>query len=325
MTVAIYARKSVDRQDSVSIDTQIEDCKTRVPKGANIRIYQDEGFSGKNTDRPDLQRMIDDIGMKLIQIVIVYKLDRISRNTVDFYSLYGFMESHDCEFICVHDGFDTTTREGKVCMGLLAIFAELERENVALRVKDSYYFRARTDGRFLGGREPFAYTRGKNSNGKSTLIPNENMQLVVDFYHKYCEDTNTSLHKLVAYAREHYNVKLSATQVRNILSNPLYVKSDKRLYDFYKLKGVQFLNDIEQFDGAMALQIVNKTDQTKSKPIFNDTTKWIAYLANWNGVIDSRTFIIVQERLSQNKSYASSNITSADKDRKARDGGRNWK
>lgn len=307
MTVAIYARKSVERQDSVSIDTQIEECKTKVPKNVNVQVYQDEGFSGKDTARPDLQRLLEDIEMGLVQKVIVYKLDRISRNTVDFYNLYEFMKNHGCAFISLNDGFDTSTREGRFLMGVLASFAEMERESIALRVKDSYYYRARTDGRFLGGREPFAYTRGKSSDGKSTLIPNENMQLVIDFYNKYANDTNTSLHQLLSYARENYGIKFSPTQIRNILSNPLYVKADKKLYDFYKLKGVQFLNDKDEFDGIRALQIINKTDQSKSKTIFNDSSKWVCYLANWNGVVESRDFIIVQERLSQNKSYSSSN------------------
>lgn len=307
MNIAIYARKSVERQDSVSIDTQIEECKTKVPKKVNIQVYQDEGFSGKDTARPDLQRLLEDIEMGLIQKVVVYKLDRISRNTVDFYNLYEFMKKHGCAFVSVNDGFDTSTREGRFLMGVLASFAEMERESIALRVKDSYYYRARNDGRWLGGRPPFGFDMGKTGDNKSTLIPNDKMKLVIDFYNKYCNDTNTSLHQLVSYARENFDVKLSATQVRNILSNPLYAQSDKRLYDFYKLQGVQFLNGIEQFDGTRALQIVNKTDQSQSKTVFNDTTKWIAYLANWNGIIDSRTFIIVQERLSQNKAYASSN------------------
>ena len=145
MTVAIYARKSVERQDSVSIDTQIEECKTKVPKKVNIQVYQDEGFSGKDTARPDLQRLLEDIDMRLIQKVIVYKLDRISRNTVDFYNLYEFMKKRGCAFVSVNDGFDTSTREGRFLMGVLASFAEMERESIALRVKDSYYYRARTD------------------------------------------------------------------------------------------------------------------------------------------------------------------------------------
>ena len=195
MTIAIYARKSVEKQDSVSIDTQIEECRALVPEGVNVQVYQDEGYSGKDTDRPGLQDLITDIGLKIIQKVIVYKLDRISRNTVDFYNLYDFMDKHDCDFVCLKDKFDTTTSEGKFFMGVLASFAEMERANVALRVKDSYYYRARTDGRYLGGREPFGFSRGKGSDGKSTLIPNDNIQLVIDFYNKYFKhDYNHTSH-----------------------------------------------------------------------------------------------------------------------------------
>lgn len=303
---AIYARQSVERKDSVSIQTQIEECRKKVKGNSPVEVYQDEGFSGKNTERPDLQRLLEDIEFDEIQAVIVYKLDRISRNTVDFFNLHAFMEEHNCIFISVNDDFDSTTSSGRFFMKLLASFAEMERENTIQRVKDSYYQRAKEDGRWLGGREPFGFERCKKD-GKSSLQPNQYMDLVIEMYVKYAEDTNTSLHQLVAYARENYSVKLSATKVRNILSNPLYVKSDKKLYDYYKLQDVQFLNDLTEFDGKRALQIVNKTDQSKKKTVFNDTSLWIAYLANWEGVIDSRTFIIIQERLKQNKSYATSN------------------
>lgn len=307
MTVAIYARQSVEKKDSVSIDTQIEECKTRASKNDNVQVYFDEGFSGKNTERPDLQRLLKDIEYGMIKKVIVYKLDRISRNTVDFYNLFEFMKQHGCSFVSLNDGFDTSTAQGRFLMGVLASFAQMERENTVLRVKDSYYYRARTDGRFLGGREPTGYTKGKNSENKSTLIPNEKIKLVEEFYRRYSSDANTSLHQLVTYARETFDIKISSTQIRNILSNPLYVKADKRLYDYYKLKNVQFVNDASEFNGTRALQIINKRDQSNKKVVLNDTSEWVAYLANWNGVIDSRTFILVQERLGQNKSFASSN------------------
>lgn len=307
MTVAIYARQSVERKDSVSIETQIEECKVRASRNDNIQVYSDEGFSGKNTERPDLQRLLEDIECGLIKKVIVYKLDRISRNTVDFYNLFEFMKQHGCSFVSLNDGFDTSTAQGRFLMGVLASFAQMERENTVLRVKDSYYFRARTDGRWLGGREPFGFSMGKNAENKSTLIPNEKIKLVEEFYQRYANDANTSLHQLVAYARETFGIKISATQIRNILSNPLYVKADKRLYDYYKLKNVQFVNDVSEFNGTRALQIVNKRDSSNKKVVRNDTSEWVAYLANWQGVVDSRTFITVQERLGQNKAYASSN------------------
>ncbi|MFR6218283.1 MAG: recombinase family protein [Enterocloster bolteae] len=77
---AIYAWQSVDKKDSVSIETQIDECKSKCENKNLIRIYQDKGFSGKNTDRPDVQRLINDIEQGIIKKVVVYKLDRISRN-----------------------------------------------------------------------------------------------------------------------------------------------------------------------------------------------------------------------------------------------------
>ena len=90
MAIAIYARQSIDKKDSLSIETQIQDCKNQIAredKNANIVIFKDRGYSGKNTDRPELQKLISEIERENIEKVIVYKLDRISRNIVDFYNL----------------------------------------------------------------------------------------------------------------------------------------------------------------------------------------------------------------------------------------------
>ena len=306
MRVAIYARQSVDKQDSVSIDTQIDECKRLIRTNDVTEIYSDQGFSGKNTERPDFKRMLDDIEYGIIDKVIVYKLDRLSRNIVDFYNVYDFMKKHKCSFESALEKFDTSSETGEFLLNILASFAHMERQSIAQRVKDSYYYRAKTDGRWLGGKEPFGYSRCKVNN-ISSLQPNENMNLVIEMYSKYSNDTNISLHQLVKYALDNYSVKMSATQVRNILSNSLYVKADKKLYDYYKLQQVQFVNDEKEFNGTRALQIINKTDQTNKKTVVNDSSEWVAYLTNWQGVIDSRTFIVIQERLSQNKSYTTSN------------------
>ena len=85
--IAIYARKSVFREDSISIESQIEHCQYEA-KGEETIVYSDNGFSGKNTDRPEYQRMIEDIKSKKINKVIVYKLDRISRSILDFSTPY---------------------------------------------------------------------------------------------------------------------------------------------------------------------------------------------------------------------------------------------
>lgn len=306
MRVGVYARKSVEKKDSVSIQTQIDECKKCISSKDVIEVYQDEGFSGKNIDRPDFQRLLNDIRYGLIKKVVVYKLDIFLRNIVDFHNVYQILENHNCRFESVSEGFKTNSSTDKLLMRIVADFAQMERENISQRVKDSYYYRAKTDGRWLGGKEPFGYSKCKVNN-ISSLQANENIKLVVELYSKYSKDTNISLHQLVKYSLDEYGIKISATQIKNILSNPLYVKADRKLYDYYKLKKVQFVNDIKEFNGIRALQIVNKTDQTNKKKIVNDSSEWVVYLTNWSGVIDSKTFIIVQERLSQNKAYASSN------------------
>ena len=83
---AIYARQSVDKKDSISIESQIEFCKYEL-KGGNCKEYTDKGYSGKNTDRPKFQELVRDIKRGLIAKVVVYKLDRISRSILDFQEL----------------------------------------------------------------------------------------------------------------------------------------------------------------------------------------------------------------------------------------------
>ena len=90
--IAIYARQSVDKKDSISIETQIEKC-------GEGKIYSDKGYSGKNIQRPDFERLLADIEAGLIREVRCYRLDRISRNLLDFTSLINFFDKHNCSFV----------------------------------------------------------------------------------------------------------------------------------------------------------------------------------------------------------------------------------
>lgn len=312
MAIAIYARQSIDKKDSLSIETQIQDCKNlieRTEKDKNIVVFKDKGFSGKNTDRPELQKLIDEIERENIEKVIVYKLDRISRNIVDFYNLYDFMEKHNCAFFSVKDNFDTASPMGRLLMGILINFAQMERENIQVRVQDSYYARAETDGRWLGGRAPFGFKITKNKKGISTLKPNEEMEIVKIIYKKYAYDSNSSLKQIMKYLFDEKGITKTARAIKVILSNPIYIKADEKLYNYYKKMGVKFLNKKEDWNGKKACQIINKTDQSKNKSSINDTSEWKAFITNWDGIIDSRTFLMCQERLSQNVALSRDNTT----------------
>ena len=304
---AIYARQSVDKKDSVSIETQIEACKTKCDK--NPVIYDaDKGFSGKNTDRPDLQRLINDIEHNTIKKVVVYKLDRISRNITDFYKLYEIMQAHNCEFVSYEDNFDTTTIMGRAMMGILVVFAQMERENTVVRVRDNYHYRIK-DGRWASGKAPFGFSNGK-ADGKPTLIPvEEEIDAVKYMFNAYSSDSNISLgkiqqHLIDAGINGHQGKGFARTTIGRILSNPIYVQADKRLYQYYKSKQVIFVNDKKEWNGAVSCELIGKKDMSRKVENLKGCT---VYLTNVKPVIDSETFIIVQQRLAQNSALASDN------------------
>ena len=304
---AIYARQSVDKKDSVSIETQIEACRTKCDK--NPVIYDaDKGFSGKNTDRPDLQRLINDIEHDTIKKVVVYKLDRISRNITDFYKLYEIMQAHGCEFVSYEDNFDTTTIIGRAMMGILVVFAQMERENTVVRVRDNYHYRIK-DGRWASGKAPFGFSNGK-VDGKPTLIPiEEEIDAVKFMYETYASDANVSLgkiqSKLIAMGvHGHQGKGFARTTIGRILSNPIYVKADKRLYQYYKSKQVIFVNEKKEWNGSVSCELIGKKDMSRKVDNLKGCT---VYLTNVKPFIDSETFIIVQQRLEQNSSLSLDN------------------
>lgn len=310
MRVAIYARQSILKEDSLSIETQIEACQHQIAikyPDAQTTIFEDRGYSGKNMNRPQFQEMWEQIDQKKIDKVVIYKIDRISRNIADFYSLHSFLIKHNCALVSCKEGFDTDSEIGMLIVSILISFAQTERENISLRVKDSYYMRAQTDGRWLGGKTPFGFDLGKTSDKISTLVPNENADIVYTLFSKYAYDTSCSLHQLVEYLRENHGIIKTATSINTILSNPIYVKADEKLYNYYKTLGVTFLNEKEDWNGEHSCLVLNKTNQRGDKSLPNPSSEWQIYITNWEGWIDSRTFLLCQERMSQNVALSKDN------------------
>ena len=120
---AIYARQSVDRKDSISIESQIEFCKYEL-RGGNFKDYKDKGFSGKNTDRPRFQELMADIKRGLIRRVVVYKLDRISRSILDFATMMELFQQYNVEFVSSTEKFDTSTPMGRAMLNICIVFAQ---------------------------------------------------------------------------------------------------------------------------------------------------------------------------------------------------------
>lgn len=121
---------TVNREkDSISVESQLEYCRYETHGDPYIE-YADRGFSGKNTNRPDFERMMNDIRAGKIKRVIVYKLDRISRSILDFANMMETFQEYNVEFVSSTEKFDTSTPIGRAMLNICIVFAQLERETI---------------------------------------------------------------------------------------------------------------------------------------------------------------------------------------------------
>ena len=313
--IAIYARQSVDKKDSLSIETQINLCTNYInasPHSETIETYQDKGYSGKNIHRPDFTRMMADIESGKISKIVVYKLDRISRNLLDFMSMYKIFNEHKIEFCSVNDTFDTTTPMGRGMLKIAMVFAEMERESIQLRVKDNYYERIK-DGRWAGGPAPYGFKNGRTKNNIPTLIKvSEEITAVKLAFNHYEDDFSMSLGKVARLleSKGYQSRKRKAfdnVTIGRILQNPVYAIADETLYKFFKTRKAKIINPIEEWDGTRSAVIVGKRVANNNTRKYTDLSEQTVYLTNFKGVIKSRQYVKVQERLAQNQQIKRAN------------------
>lgn len=184
---AIYIRVSTDYQaeEGYSIDAQKEQLTAYcVSKGIkNYDYYIDGGWSGSNIDRPEMQRLIKDAKDEKISHVIVYKLDRLSRSQKDtLYLIEDVFNPHGVDFVSLNESMDTSTPMGRLMLGILSAFAQLERENIRLRTRMGMKERIKTGLWMGGGRIPYGYDYDKI---KGVLVPNKDAEKVRQIYKLY--------------------------------------------------------------------------------------------------------------------------------------------
>lgn len=308
--VAIYARQSIDKKDSISIDSQIELCK-REAIGEEIHTYIDKGFSGKNTDRPQFQALMNDIKSKEIHKVVVYRLDRISRALIDFAKIMEDFNKYNIEFVSTTEKFDTSTPMGKAMLSIVMVFAQLERETIQQRIKDNYYARGKK-GFYLGGKPPYGFKKEKTKvDGISTsiLLKNElEIDTLTDIFDKYA-NSDLALGGIVKYLNSKdipapHGGRWESTKIARILRNPVYVKADADIYVYYKNKGCKISNELSDFSDENGCYLYGKRDRNAAK--YTDITDHVLSLAPHKGVIDSDVFLKCQHRLDSNKQVKNS-------------------
>lgn len=176
----LYCRVSTDIQmEGYSIDAQKDFLKSycKMHEIDNYEFYIDGGYSGSNINRPDMQRLIEDVEDHKIDIVVVFKLDRLSRSQKDtLYLIEEVFNPNDCGFVSIKENFDTNTPFGKAMVGILSVFAQLERETILERTRIGRKKRAE-EGLWYGtGNLPFAYDYDEK---KGILVPNkEKLEIV---------------------------------------------------------------------------------------------------------------------------------------------------
>lgn len=254
---AIYGRQSVDRVDSISIESQIEYCQYET-RGGKYKTFTDKGYSGKNTDRPQFQEMLEAIRQGEVKRVIVYKLDRISRSILDFATMMNEFQEHGVEFVSCTEKFDTSTPMGRAMLNICIVFAQLERETIQMRVTDAYISRSRR-GFYMGGRIPYGYKKEPYMiDGKKTsryVVVPEEAEVVRLIYAMYAEP-NTSYGDIVRHLNENNipnchakNGVWDRCRIAEMIKNPVYVKADLDLYRFYKDQGTNLHNSPEDYVG----------------------------------------------------------------------------
>lgn len=237
--IAIYSRKSVLTETGDSINNQIKMVKNYFSnEECTFEIFEDEGFSGKNTNRPAFTDMMKKISAGIFDTVAVYRIDRISRNIVDFVNIYEDLKNYDVNLVSITENFDPSTPYGKLVMIILATFAEMEREGISQRVKDNKIENAKL-GKWGGGSSPFGYDIVKViENGKtvSYLKENDDISLVEEIFNTYI--FYKSLHQVQKYLLNKHNIKWALSTVKYILSNPIYCKSDENVLNYLNSRNI---------------------------------------------------------------------------------------
>lgn len=310
--VAIYARQSIDKKDSISIESQIEHCKAKLAPNETYKIYCDRGFSGKNTDRPQFLAMKRDIESGEISKVIIYRLDRISRAILDFANMMELFDKHCVGILSCSDPIDTTTPMGRAMLSVTMTFAQLERETIQQRVRDNYYARGKS-GFYLGGRAPFGYHKAPTTlNGKATCYfePREGQaQLVAQLFFEYA-NTDISLGKLAVRLTEEGMMTnsgraFSSVTLGRLLRNPVYVKADADVYCYLKGKGAAINSPVGEFMGEKGCYVYAPRGGISTSK-FTDLSKSFVTLAPHKGLIPSHLWLRCQRKLDANKQIKNS-------------------
>lgn len=262
--IAFYSRKSKFTGKGESIGNQVELGKEYVRlhfgevAADQMAVYEDEGFSGGNLNRPAFKKMMEAAKRRQFQAIVVYRLDRISRNVSDFSGMIEELARLDIAFISIKEQFDTSTPMGRAMMYIASVFSQLERETIAERIRDNMHELAKT-GRWLGGTAPTGFESEVVENVapdgrikkacKLRLIPEE-AEIVRRIFDLY-EETDSLTLTEAALIRQGFQTKnhkyFTRFSIKAILQNPVYMIADMDACTFFMKNGANVFSEREAF------------------------------------------------------------------------------
>ena len=237
---AVYTRVSTDsglEQDFNSLDNQREASEAYIKSQAHegwkfVRErYDDGGFSGGSMERPALQRLLDEVRARKIDVIVVYKVDRLTRSLADFAKLVELFDAHGVSFVSVTQAFNTTTSMGRLTLNMLLSFAQFEREITGERIRDKVAASKRK-GIWMGGAVPLGY----RVEDRALRVVEDEAEIVRGLFRRYLEVGSVVRLKIALDAenvrspvrmsrsgRRIGGVPISRGHLYWILSNPIYV------------------------------------------------------------------------------------------------------
>src|ERR1700691_5300224 len=237
---AIYTRVSTEQgleQDFNSLDAQREACEAYIKSQAHegwrlVRDrYDDGGFSGGSMDRPALQKLLIDVQARRIDVIVVYKVDRLTRSLADFAKLVEMFDKHEVSFVSVTQSFNTTTSMGRLTLNLLPSFAQFEREVTGERIRDKIAA-SKKKGIWMGGVVPLGY----RVEDRALHIVEDHAELVRKLFNRYLEADSVARLKTLLDAEDvRLPIRIDGTgkstgggllsrgHIYKIISNPIYI------------------------------------------------------------------------------------------------------
>lgn len=271
---AIYTRKSSEEgleQDFNSLDAQREACeayiKSQKHEGWKLieKQYNDGGFSGGTMNRPAFQDLLQDVENGKVDIVVVYKVDRLTRSLMDFSKIVDIFDKHETSFVSITQQFNTTTSMGRLTLNILLSFAQFEREVTGERIRDKFAA-SKKKGMWINGMPPMGYVK---KDGKLEIKQSE-AKIVKLIFYKYLEIGNVP--DLVKYLKEN-NINTRSGKnfykghLYRILQNKAYIGKivhKKNIYEGLQ-KPIIDLDIFEKTQNLLAQNALNRKNATNAQ------------------------------------------------------------